>query len=267
MTRTLSIAGVLVAAIAGVWWIAGDDVPVETQSTAPVEAAATVRSEPVPTVDVPAKAQTLAVAHPNADAALTRFTAGKYRFLTNNLFRHSTELQAALLERERIAVELNTARQSLDERQRGSIQQYEMQLAAADARIRALLHPTDYAAFETLKDSDIEQFQLDDYAAGISNVAPLSADNRRAILLTKLNYKRTFRQILLDSGLLREDLSPAARRAAFDGVSRALAQYRDSYLAEVRQFLFDDEQYALLRNYESSEFDAELAKLRSMAGG
>lgn len=267
MTRTLSIAGMLVTAIAGAWWSAGDDVPVATQSIAPVDAVATMRIGPIPAVDVPAKAQTVAGAHPNADAALTQFTAGKYLFLTNDLFRHSAELQTALLERERIAVELNTVRQSLDERQRGAIQQYEMQLAAADARIRALLHPTDYAVFETLKDSDIEQFQLDDYAAGISNVAPLSADNRRAILLTKLNYKRTFRQILLDSGLLRDDLSPAARRAAFDGVSRALAQYRDSYLAEVRQYLFDDEQYALLLNYESSEFDAELAKLHSMAGG
>lgn len=267
MTRTLAVAGVLVTAIAGAWWIAGDNVSVETQSTAQPEAAATVRTDSIPTADTPVAAKTSGVARTNADAALTGFTAEKYRFLTNDLFRHSEELQVALLEREHLAIELNTARQRLDAQQRDPIRQYEMQLAAADARIRALLHPTDYAVFETLKESDIEQFQLDDYAAGISNIAPLSADERRAILLTKLNYKRDFRQILLDSGLLRDDLSPAARRAALDGVSRALAQYRDSYLAEVRQYLFDDEQYALLRNYESSEFDAELAKLRSMAGG
>jgi len=267
MTRTLTIAGVLAATIAGSWWIARDDVSIDVSPAAPPDAVTTVRIESAPAVDAPVATPTSTVTGTSADAALAEFTAGKYRFLTSDLFRTNDALQAALLEREHIAIELNTARQSLDERQREAIRQYEAQLAAADTRIRALLHPTDYAVFEALKDSDIEQFQLDDYAAGIDNVAPLSADDRRAILLTKLNYKRTFRQVLLDSGLLRDDLSPAARRAAFDGVNRAFAQYRDSYLAEVRQYLFDDEQYALLLNYESSEFDAELAKLRSMAGG
>jgi hypothetical protein len=270
MTRIPTMAGVLAAAIAGGWWIARDDVPVQAPPAEPPDAVATVRIESAPAVDVSAKTRTATVARTGADAALAGFTAGKYRFLTSDLFRRGStgdRLQAALLERERIAVALNTARQSLDERQREATRAYEAQLGAADTRIRALLHPTDYAVFEALKDSDIEQFQLDDYAAGIDNVAPLSAENRRAILLTKLNYKRTFRQVLLDSGLLRHDLSPAARRAAFDGVNRAFAQYRDSYLAEVRQYLFDDEQYALLLNYESSEFDAELARLRSMAGG
>lgn len=271
MTRTFTVAGGAVAAIAIVaCWIASDDVSVEAPLASPVDVVPAARIESAATADTATNAPTSQAASSNADAALAGFTAGKYRFLTDHLFPHGAtgdELQAALLERERIAVELNTVRQSLDERQRATTRQYEARLSAADSHIRALLHPTDYAVFETLRDSDTEQFQLDDYAAGINNVAPLSAADRRAILLTKLQYKRTFRQVLLDSGLLRDELSPAARRAAFDGVNRAFAQYRDGYLTEVRQYLFDDEQYALLRNYESSEFDAELAKLRSMAGG
>ena len=46
--------------------------------------------------------------------------------------------------------------------------------------------------------------------------------------------------------------------------SRAMEDYRRSYLQEVRQYLSNDEQYALLSNYETTEFNAELARLQSM---
>ena len=42
---------------------------------------------------------------------------------------------------------------------------------------------------------------------------------------------------------------------------------RDSYLQEVRQYLYNDEQFALLSNYENSEYAAELEKLRGIAEG
>ena len=48
---------------------------------------------------------------------------------------------------------------------------------------------------------------------------------------------------------------------------RALEISRDSYLQEVRQYLYNDEQFALLRNYERTEFNDELEKLRRMAYG
>jgi hypothetical protein len=204
------------------------------------------------------------------DHALIAYTEGKYRFLFAGMLQRNAAnetLQKALLEREHLAVALNTARQGLDVAAREEIPRIETALTNTDFRIRALLHPTDYAAYEALKNSDVEQFQLDDYAAGISHIAPLSDADRRAILLTKLNYKRSFRQILLDSGLLRSDLTSTQREQLYAGVSRALEEYRNSYLEEVRQYLLDDEQYALLRNYESSEFSAELAKLQSIASG
>ena len=40
--------------------------------------------------------------------------------------------------------------------------------------------------------------------------------------------------------------------------SRALEDFRRSYLEEVRQYLANDEQFALLSNYEATEFKAEL---------
>jgi hypothetical protein len=118
-----------------------------------------------------------------------------------------------------------------------------------------------------LKDSHIEQFQLEDYAQGISNVAPLRDSDRRAILYSKVATRQRFRQVLEDSGLMRGDLTRAQREAALGSVTRALAESRDSFLQEARQHLTDDEQFSLLANYENGEFSAELEKLRSIAAG
>ena len=59
--------------------------------------------------------------------------------------------------------------------------------------------------------------------------------------------------------------SAAERQLAFSEVRRALEASRDNYLLEVRQYLYNDEQFALLRNYETTEFNDELEKLRRMA--
>ena len=130
-----------------------------------------------------------------------------------------------------------------------------------------MLPPRELAAFDVLKDSDIEQFQLDDFAGGASHVAPVSEADKKAILYTKLVYRQRFRQVLADSRFMREDLDAAERQLAFSDVRRALEASRDSYLQEVRQYLYNDEQFALLRNYETTEFNDELEKLRRMAYG
>jgi len=197
-----------------------------------------------------------------ADASFGAYVDGKYRFL-----EPSEKLRAALLEREKIAVAINTARQSNDTAAKEAIPSQLAGLAALDQKIGTLLRPGDLATYEVLKDSDIEQFQLDDYAGGVNAVAPLSDADRRAILYTKLVHRQRFRQVLADTGLMRDGLNAGERHYAFVEVSRALAESRDSYLQEVRQYLYNDEQYALLRNYENSEYEAELEKLRGFAGG
>ena len=204
------------------------------------------------------------------DESFTTYVAQKYAPLIEGAFHPSAltdAFYALLRERERTAVALNTSRQIADAASRESIPEQERELARHDERIRHLLHPTDYDAFEVLKDSDVEQFQLNDYADGIANVAPLDEASRRAVLLTKLAHQRNFRRALLDSGIFRTDTTPAARRAAFESVRQAFAQYTNGYLQEVRQYLRDDAQYTLLSNYERTEFEAELEKLRAMAYG
>jgi hypothetical protein len=190
------------------------------------------------------------------------YVSAKYRFLKPN-----AALSATLLERERMAVAINTARQSNDSSATEAIPRLQAELEALDRKVGTMLPPGDLTAFDVLKDSDVEQFQLDDFAGGASNVAPVSEADRKAILYTKLAYRQRFRQVLADSRFMRDDLNAAERKLAFADVKRALEASRDGYLQEVRQYLYNDEQFALLRNYETTEFNAELEKLRGMANG
>jgi hypothetical protein len=194
-------------------------------------------------------------------ATFGAYVDGKYRFL-----EASGKLRDALLARERIAVAINTARQSNDAAAKEAIPNQLVELAALDQKIGTLLKPGDLAAYEVLKDSDAEQFQLEDYAGGVNAVAPLSDADRKAVLLTKLVHRQRFRQVLADSRLMTRELNATDRQYAFADVSRALRESRDSFLQEVRQYLYDDEQFALLSNYENSEYAAELEKLRGIAG-
>lgn len=267
-TRHVAMALIAVAVIAALFVRRGSDVDESTPATPSSETA--IAALPANTsIDAHDDARPVAApADMDTDPILDSFVDRKYRFLLAGLHQSvpANTLDHLLRERERAAVAINTARQSSDPSMHGEIARHEVALVQADLRIRALLHPEDYAAYEALRDSDVERFQLEDYAGGIRLVAPLSETEERAILLSKLNHKKAFRQILLDSGLLNADLSTEQRKQAYNSVSAALEQYRDNYLAEARQYLLDDEQYTLLRNYESAEFAAELAMLRSMAG-
>lgn len=201
-------------------------------------------------------------AEPGSEASFSAYVAGKYKFLAQ-----SPRLSAALLNRERIAVAVNTAKQSADESLRQQLSRLEVELADADRKVGELLAPADIAGFEVLKNSDMDQFQFADYVGGISNVVPLAEDKKRAILFAKLSNRQRFRQVLESSGLLRGDLTASQRQFAFHEVSRALRESRDGFLQEARQHLHDEEQFTLLSNYENTEYGGELDKLRRVADG
>lgn len=281
----LGIRGMAIGAaltFGGVLWWARATEPVAEQSARMREMPAVNATEfPVSAATVTAGVnQAVATANPDqaiaedsqqaSEAGFDQYVADKYRFLLEMAGRSprgSEKLRAALQERERLLVGINTARQGNDELERAALPEREAQLAALDQRISQMLPAADIGVFEILKDSHIEQFQLDEYAQGISNVAPLQDTQRRAILFSKLAYRQRFRETLHQSGLMNGDLPPAQRQAALAGVSRALKESRDSFLQEARQHLSDEEQYTLLANYENSEYDAELEKLRRIASG
>jgi hypothetical protein len=269
--NSVSLRGVIIPAlvvfVAVAWWASRGDVP-QTNDSSSMDAVSTpVTKSEWPTFaagndERGAAASGQAAVETGADASFGAYVDGKYRFL-----EPSAELRAALLAREKIAVAINTAKQSNDAALKDEMPDQLADLAALDQKIGTLLRPGDLAAYEVLKDSDAEQFQLDDYAGGVNAVAPLSDADRKAILLTKLVHRQRFRQVLADSRLMTGELNATDRKYAFAEVSRALGESRDSYLREVRQYLYNDEQYTLLSNYENSEYAAELEKLRGIASG
>jgi hypothetical protein len=185
---------------------------------------------------------------PQEDAALRAHVERKYRFLLADLRPEPAsldKLRLSLLERESIAQ---------DSRDR-------LRLAQLDDAIRALLRPLDYAHYVALKDSDMEQQQLADYMGGISNVAPLTQSQERAVLEAKLRQKQRYATVLRDSGLERDTLSDVEREYAHALLADGLRQYRDDFLVDVAAVLTPD-QHTLLSAYETTEFTSELERLQ-----
>jgi len=253
-------AGIVV--FATVYWASRPAQPAPTESSPlaassqpSLEGAQRERSSTAPAGTTSALVSTQTPAVDPEESTIAQYTSEKYQLLLDDLHHldaaQAGELRQALLERERLAGEPKTAEQK-------------EALARVEDQIRGMLNPADHATYQMLRESDLELYKLNEYAGGIANVAPLSAADRKSILRTKLAYKERFRQLLQDSDLKRSDLSAAEREHAYAMTSRALEDYKRSYLQEVRQYLSNDEQYALLSNYETTEFNAEVARLQSM---
>jgi hypothetical protein len=270
VNRNLLVVGALLAVTAAAWWALRSS---PGRPAAEPEARMVSGADSTPSIGPGAGGTTAALPAvvagepPDADPQFQRYVDDKYRLLMRDVEGASlAALRAALLAREQVVVQINTARQSSDPAARQSLPALEARKAALDLDIGRLLPAGELAMFDVLKDADIERFQVDDYAAGIANVAPLSAADKQAVLATKLVYRQRFRRVLDDSRLMTGDLNGTERLLAFTEVSRALKEYQRSYLQEARQYLYDDEQYTLLSNYETGEYEAELAKLRVIAG-
>lgn len=271
VNRNLLVAGALLAVCAAAWWwlrSTSDNPPAEHRTRTALEAAQdSTLATPAGVGESAAKPAVAAGESTASEPQFQRYVDDKYRLLMRDVEGASlAALRAALLAREQLVVQINTAKQSGDPAAKETLPALEARKAELDRKIGELLPSGELAMFDVLKDADIERFQVDDYAAGISNVAPLSAADKQAILATKLVYRQRFRRVLEDSRLMTGDLNGTERLLAFTEVSRALKEYQQSYLQEVRQYLYNDEQYTLLSNYETSEYNDELAKLRTIAG-
>lgn len=176
------------------------------------------------------------------DVALLAHVEHKYRFLIADADKqHVVELRQRLLERESQA--------SLAERER------------LEAQISLLLSADGVAYFEALKDSDLEQHHLAEYTGGISNIAPLDPRQERVVLDAKLRQKQRYETVMRDLGFDRDALSPAEREYAHKRTAEALKRYLDDFLSDVAPAL-TLEQYTQLKNYETTEFDRQLARLQ-----
>jgi hypothetical protein len=124
------------------------------------------------------------------------------------------------------------------------------------------IHHVAEPATASVDDPDAEERrQLAQYIGGISNVAPVSAEQQQALLDARLRHKRTYEIAVRDAGLDRDALSDAEREHAHRLVARALQDYRDDFLLDAKTILAD-EQYELLVNYENTEFKRQLEILQ-----
>ena len=176
------------------------------------------------------------------DDALLAHVEHKYRYLLADVeSAHVEELKRRLMAHER------------EENDAGK--------AKTEAYVSEMLSPREREYYHALKDSDLEQHHVTEYVGGIGNVAPLDNQQQRQILDAKLRQKQRYAATLRDVGLDRETLSQAEREYAQAQVAEALKGYFDDFLMEVSPSL-TSEQYSLLRNYETTEYQRELERLQ-----
>lgn len=200
------------------------------------------RSRPLVSPLVPEQQRSLASAEGSPDAAFLAQVEHKYRFLIADVEKaHVDELRRRLLERE----------SQLDVGSRNRI----------DAGIGKLLPAENFAYYQALKDSDLEQHHLAEYTGGISNVAPLDQRQERIVLDAKLRQKQRNAAIIRAHGLDRGILSNEERAYARARTAEAFEQNMEDFLAEVAPAL-SKEQYKQLKKHESTELARELSRLQ-----
>lgn len=190
--------------------------------------------------------------------------AQKYRYLFDDLKLSAADrdrLKQLLLEREDLAIRLRSVRDGEDENAKKEIPALEARMGEVEKQIEAILQGPNLETYQTLKESDTEQYHLSEYTGGVSNVSPLSPAIERSVLEAKLKHKKAYEGALRDSGFNQKTLSDTERSYAHAAVVRALNEYRDGFLRDVQPML-NEEQYVLLSNYEATEFSQELQRLQ-----
>lgn len=247
MERNLKVAAVAVfaAAVTAATALRWDDEnePVTSSADSKLEQPGNTSESPAPAPS--ARKITPRPSSPIADRrddALLAHIEHKYRYLLADVeSAHVEELKRRLLEREG---EMDIARR-----------------ASTDARVGELLSPRGLAYYQALKDSDREQHHVAEYTGGISNVAPLDERQERQVLDAKLRQQQRYAAALRDVGLDRDVLSEAEREYARKRIAEALQNALNDFLVEISASL-TEEQYTLLRNYETTELERELRRVQ-----
>lgn len=202
------------------------------------------------------------------DETLKELVARKYRFLFVHLSEADKEkLRQLLLERERVALQIQDAREYEEIGKVTNIELLELQLADIDARIEELLNSENRERYSLLKDSDNEQHEFTQYTLGINGLFPLNAEQQETVLFTRLRHKEVFEATLRNSGLNADyPLTHGQRDQLYLAVENAVQRYKESFLQEVRPHLgngnYPFDQYTLLENYTNTEFQGMLDMLR-----
>lgn len=199
------------------------------------------------------------------DESLTRAVDKKYAILFPgiSLNHHDQEkLRQLLVDRERVLGTSTIGYYSTQEEIANSIRQQQELLTEIDGRIAQLLGPEDTVQYELLKDSSYEQHQMNNFYEKLGNKNTLSSDSQRALLLAKLEQKKTFNAIMQEATAYMDNASAEERQRAAKKMHAALLEYKESYLREARHLL-NDEQFALLSEYEQMQYEEMWSSLEA----
>lgn len=199
------------------------------------------------------------------DESLTRAVDQKYAIIFPGIsLTHQDEekLRQLLVDRERVLGTSTVGYHSTEEEISNSIRQQQELLAEIDGRIAQLLGPEDAAQYELLKDSSYEQHQMNSFYEKLGGKNALSDDSQRALLIAKLEQKKTFNSTLQEATAYMENASAEERQNAARKMQNALQQYKENYLREARQFL-SEEQFNLLSDYEQQQYEEMLSSLKA----
>lgn len=120
------------------------------------------------------------------------------------------------------------------------------QLNRVDRDIAVLLDDASLQAYHLLKNSEFEQYQLNEFVDSLP-IGRITDSQQHQLLLSKLSFKQTFEEQLARS----TEASPLAR----EQLKEMLNSYRSGFYRDVAAIL-DGNSYQRLRAYEESQFDA-----------
>jgi len=106
----------------------------------------------------------------------------------------------------------------------------------------------------------IEVRELDEYFGGVANISPLNAEQKKALLESKLRHKRQFDLTLNDSGATRNSLSTSEREHAQVTTTRALRDFHNDFLIDAKALL-TEQQYTALADFEATELKRRIIEL------
>lgn len=199
------------------------------------------------------------------DSSLTRAVDQKYAIIFPGLSlprADEDKLRQLLIDRERVLGTSTVGYHSSQKEIEESIRQQQELIAEIDGRIADLLGPEDAQQYELLKDSSYEQYQMNSFYEQLGGRVDVSADNQRALLMTKLEHKQNFNRQLQEATAYLENASAEDRSAAERKMQEALNQYKENYLREARSLL-TDEQFSVLSEYEQMQFEEMWSSLEA----
>ncbi|GFE80497.1 hypothetical protein GCM10011487_24970 [Steroidobacter agaridevorans] len=122
-------------------------------------------------------------------------------------------------------------------------------LAAREREISLLLSAEEYSLYEQLRGSDAIQAHLQAFANQVETTSPLHPEQRRGLLLAKLNHSTAAQLLVLDSELDEANIPAMERAYARDVAAAGIEHHERAFLDEVRPLL-TTEQWSALAEFE-----------------